>query len=251
MEFNNALKFKNNTTDNKKSNWSLTIEPGVTNIDFSPKTGSSNTSGPYKLDGKTIDINSNFIAYDSREAYFPPSAGPFTDQANRYLVTITNENNGLLLTAGLIHDKRQQVDNAGNTFRYVKGGGEFSALIGKQIYATGSSINNGGVSAQFKVGGFVSNNNLLVNMTDNAGNTYISNNTKRGYSGQGFVAIASMSYDLIVNKNISVSLSANVMYMAGQAFSKVSVNNQPELNTMSIKYSNFSQGVGLNFKFRR
>jgi RHS repeat-associated protein len=273
-ELNEHADRKNYSTPLKGSNWSLTLEPGITNIDYSPKSGSLSTSGPFKLDGQNIGIKSNFIAYDSRTAYFPPSAGPFTDQANRYLFTATNEYTGLLVTAGILHDKREQRDSAGNTFRYSSGGTEPTALIGKQFVLAGGGTDKRRVLFQAKIGAFLSYNNLDVKLRDDSGNTYLasSDEKKRSFSGEGLVATAALSYDLFVGKSsffsrqphyrttwagralksehFTLSLSGNVTFMAGHAFSKVSVNGQSSANTLSVNYANLSRGIGVFLKYR-
>ena len=177
--YKKAKEYEGVDNSDQQSSWSLSLGaiPG-TNIDFSAPDGSTSSSGTFKLNGNSTGIESDFLAYDSRGNYLPASlggsdVGPFTDQANSYLATLTNEKSGLSITGGIIHDKRQQSPNqAGNTFRYKKGGLELASLAGKQFGIAGGNVDQGGFLAQVQAGGFISFNDIDIDLTSTSGTNF-------------------------------------------------------------------------------
>jgi hypothetical protein len=234
----------------KNSKFSLSIEPGVTGIDFSPENGSFSFSKPYQFNGENLKgIGNKFTAYDSKNNYLPPSAGPFTDQANRYILKLTHEPYGISLSAGIIHDKREQFQDSPNVFRYKSGGTEFTALLGKEFYLKNGNVNEGGFSTEIKSGGFLSYNDIVVDLTDTYGNTFIKGSEDREISGSGFVAVGTLSYDFPVTNWLNFSATTNLTYMKGTAKANV-LKNEITPGNVSVDYSNISYGLMLNLKLK-
>lgn len=220
--------------------WSITFDPGVTNVNFAVYSH----SGEFKLDGTPIGIDGNFQLYDSREAYFPPSIGPFTDQANHYLVSIKNHKNWIL-TAGVLHDKREQRPNIQtNTFRYTKGGFNFTLQAGKEWDKAIGQKKKNVVAFQMRGGVYASFNNINAHLADASNNTFISPNDSRKYSGGGLVTTSQLTYVYQLKKGWGIALSVNGTFMTGKAFSIVSTSNTS--GDLSINYRSISMGPSVN-----
>lgn len=223
--------------------WEIIVEPGFTNIDFNAKSGKMSWSSGFWVDNKRVSIPSNLVSYDSRQNYFPPSVGPFTDQANRYLISLKNSR-GFIWTLGLIHDKRENRTNDQTIFRYTKGGFECSILAGKRfrIYKE--------LYVQARVGPFVSFNHIEASIKNQGGEIYTSSLSHRRYAGFGMASMLELGYCLKLSRHWGVFAQINESALLGKANTQVIRSQTNDTHTLKIRYANLSTGVGLGFSYR-
>jgi len=236
-------------TDKRKNGWSVTLDPGVTNIDFAI----SSNSGSYTLDGQPTNVESKFVSYDSRDNY-NLSYG-FTDQANHYTGTFkTDATGGFSLTTGILHDKREQRDKE-NTYRYNGGGTSATLQLG---YGTEIELgDNTEIAFDGSFGGYWSFNDISVDMTDPVtGDTYTTTDPGRSYSGSGAVVNGKVTFSYVLSQTWAINLNVNGNYMQGKAFEAVTTTNSSgsvtnSNSTLSVGYSSISVGptIGVRLSF--
>ncbi len=222
--------------------WEIIVEPGFTNIDLNAKSGSMSWSSGFYLDNRLLSIPSNIVSYDSRQNYFPPSVGPFTDQANRYLISLKNSH-GWIWTLGMIHDKRENRSNDQTIFRYTKGGFECTILAGKRFRAYKD------LYVQARVGPFLSFNNIEASVKDQSGKTYTSSRTNRRYAGFGIASMLEVGYSLKLSTHWGVFAQINESALMGKANTQVIQSLTKDTHVLKIRYANLSTGVGLGCSY--
>ena len=243
---------KASSQDSLRGNWSFIIEPGITCIDFAIASGAN----AFQLEGQEISGAVSFQLYDSRKNYFPPSVGPFTDQANHYLVTAKNENSNWVISVGLLHDKRELRPNQdGNRFRYRKGGGNFTLQVGRQWdWELGKRSL---IYLQQRAGFFIGLNDLDVHLDrPNLNQVILNQKDGRKLSGGGIVANTQLAYAYALKKSWSISLSCNAILMKGKAQTKVMILDASdqiilEKQKLSLGFHSFSLGPSINVIYRR
>lgn len=222
--------------------WKLRFDPNMLNID----TPIKDTTGPFQFEGESLGIDSNFQAYDSADNYIKFGKYAGIDQAGKWFFTGENTRNSLLVSTGVIHDKREQRPNVdGNVFRYNKGGTSLAGLVGKKL-----DLNrNWGIETQ--VGGFVSLNDIKVDLQD-GDYAYENTSSGKGLSGGGIVSISSITYDTRIRHKFAITYSGNLTYMNGTAKTSVSRTHIPSGESTNgqllINYSTLFIGVSIGFK---
>lgn len=233
---------------NAQSRWSYTLQVGwATNIDFTLKS----ISKEYKFNNNSTGINSRFYAYDSREKILELEG----DQANNYLITVQSLRSGLIITSGVIHDKREQKRNShGNSFKYQKGGLSPLLLLGFQHDFNADLLQN--FSVQLKSGGFVSFNKIDADLVNGSSNkVYKANSRRRRFAGGGMVSMVVVSYQYSLSETASISFLVNGTMMNGKALTNARVvdesTDQVDQGKLSVMYSSFSIGPSLGFTFMK
>ena len=234
--------------DSTAGKWSFTAQTGwATNIDFSINS----TSKDYRFNGSNTGVNATFKSYDSREN-IKKFGG---DQANNYLLTVKHEIIGVTITGGIIHDKREQTPNTnGNRFRYDRGGTAPTLMLGYQRNFMSTMRCDFG--AQLKAGGFVNFNQINVDLTNSTmTTTYYAKSNRRTYAGGGFIGMAIVSCNYLINDSWSVSLLVNGTFMAGNAYAMVDamhhLTRSVNKGKLSVNYTSISIGPSLGITFRR
>ncbi len=222
--------------------WEIIIEPGFANIDFNAPSGKLSWSSGFYTNNKDVNIPSNLVSYDSRQNYFPPSVGPFTDQANRYLISLKNSH-GWIWTLGMIHDKRENRSNDQTIFRYTKGGFECTLLAGKRFRAYKNFY------VQVRVGPFVSFNNIEASIRNQGGEIYTSSLTHRRYAGLGLASMLEVGYNLKLSTHWGVFAQINESALMGKANTQVIQSLTKDTHELKIRYANLSTGVGLGCSY--
>ncbi|NQZ35942.1 MAG: hypothetical protein HRT58_09765 [Crocinitomicaceae bacterium] len=269
----NIVKYKaqiNSHTSNVSSffdKWKFTLEPGILNVDFtSPEMGWSEN---IQIDQQKRLIDVDFTFYDSRE-YFLKFDEYVSDQANHYLFTLQHQATGILLTTGVMHDKASLNDGI-TLYRKGFGGQNWILLVG---YQQCIPLNDRGMSINFygRTGGYVSNDNIWVNIPFSHNLIIYRQNPRIGYrkyAGGGFAAQVGVEYSFMLRSKLGLSIGSLAHFQLGQSkttapiinvkmlpkdFNYVDAHSEQELEAaivdeteVSINYGMVSVGIYLNF----
>ena len=257
---NNNVEVKTNTeTDVDNPKYKLTADIGFFSGNWTGQVFTKTSD--VMVDCEAISIDPEFAGYHSLENYLGPLtggngwAGPLTDQANQYLASLEFTSTGFIITAGVLHNKMQS-NVEGQTLRWDRGGTNPTIMLGLNK----SFLNKNRLNIESRLGGYVSINDVTVNLQSN-GHSYVREGIVgkggREYAGFGLCSMGSVSYDLINKRVFQLNVRVNGTYMFGKVVATVDDTDLStgavESKKLSINYGNLSLGASVNasFKFGR